>query len=276
MEFGALGQTLGCGQCFRWEEKPDGAWEGVAGGRFLRITEENFPRLGEDPFWADYFDLGRDYGAIRAEFRRRDPALARAVRYAPDIRILNQDPWEALCSFILSQCNNIRRIRGMVARLCAAYGRPARGGGAAFPAPEALAAARERDLRALGCGFRAPYVRDAAERAAEGRLDFEELRRMPLPEARARLTAIRGVGPKVADCALLYGLHRLDAFPADVWIRRTMRALFPGKSPAWFGPYAGVAQQYLYHYGRNHPELFRGEKAGPSAAPVPARAAGKA
>ena len=265
MDFATLGQTLACGQCFRWRKTPDGAWEGVAGGRFLRLTEKSFPRLPEDPFWARYFDLGRDYGVIRARFCRMDPALARAVRYAPDIRILNQDPWEALCSFILSQCNNIRRIRGMVARLCAAYGEPARGGGHAFPAPRALAAAGEGDLRALGCGFRAPYVREAARRVACGELDFALLRRLPLPQARARLTALPGVGPKVADCALLYGLHRLDAFPADVWMKRAMRTLFPGRDPAWFGPYAGVAQQYVFHYSRNHPELFRRENAGAGA-----------
>ncbi len=257
VNFETLQQTLDCGQCFRWEHRPDGSWEGVAGGRFLRLTKENFPRLPGDPFWSRYFDLGTDYDEIRKGFCRLDPVLADAVHFAPDIRILNQDPWEALCSFLLSQCNNIRRIRGIIRRLCTAFGKPARGGGRAFPSPKALAEADERDLRALGCGFRAPYVQNAAREVASGALDFSSLRRLPLSEARARLTDLRGVGPKVADCTLLYGLHRLDAFPADVWIKRAMSTLFPGKRSEWFGPYAGVAQQALFYYSRSHPEIFR-------------------
>ena len=261
MQMETLGQTLDCGQSFRWARVSDGAWEGVACGRFLRITEESLPDVLRDRFWARYFDMGLDYGKIRARFCAADPVLREAARYAPDIRILNQDPWEALCSFILSQCNNIGRIKGLVARLCGTYGEPVDEMHRAFPTAEALARAGESGLRALGCGFRAAYVFAAARCAAEGKIDWEALRRMPLDEARGRLTELPGVGPKVADCALLYGLHRLDAFPMDVWMKCAMKTLFPGKSPAEFGPYAGVAQQYLFHYSRNHPELFRKREA---------------
>lgn len=260
MNMETLAQTLDCGQCFRWNRLPDGSWDGMACGRHLRITEKNLPAVLNDGFWAGYFDMGLDYGGIRKRFCTMDPALARAARYAPEMRILNQDPWEALCSFILSQCNNIKRIKGMVSRLCAEFGRPVEEGRRAFPAAETLAAAREEELRALGCGFRAAYVLDAARKVASGEINLEKVRRMPLEDARAKLAGIRGVGPKVADCALLYGLHRLDAFPMDVWMKRVMQTLFPGKKPAWFGPYAGIAQQYLFHYGRNHPELFRGKR----------------
>ncbi len=256
MDMDTFTQTLDCGQCFRWNRRADGSWEGVAGRRYAHITEENFSRFLTDGFWAEYFDADFDYAGLRAEFSRLDPVLAEAVRYAPDIRILNQDPWEALCSFILSQCNNIKRIKGLVARLCAAFGEPIGGGRHAFPSPEALADAPEAGLRAVGCGYRAPYVSDAARKTASGAVDLKEVRRLPLCEARARLMGIEGVGPKVADCTLLYGLHRLDAFPMDVWMKRIMSALFPGRRAAWFGPHAGVAQQYLFHYGRNHPELF--------------------
>lgn len=259
MNFETLAQTLDCGQCFRWSRLPDGSWEGVAGGRYVRLAGESLSRTLRDPFWARYFDLDRDYAGIRAQLSGLDPALAEAARFAPEIRILNQEPWEALCSFILSQCNNIGRIRGLVERLCTAYGQPVEGTRRrSFPQPESLARAGEGGLRALGCGFRAPYVLDAARQVASGTLDLGAAARLPLPEAQARLTGVAGVGPKVASCALLYGMHRMDAFPMDVWMKRVMGTLFPGRGPEWFGPYAGVAQQYLFHYGRHHPELFRG------------------
>ena len=257
-----LGQTLDCGQSFRWARTADGAWEGVARGRFLRITEENLPGVLRDAFWAEYFDMRLDYGAVRAKLCAGNPALAEAARYAPDIRILNQDPWEALCSFVLSQCNNIGRIKGLVARLCRACGEPVDDAHRAFPTPEALAQAGESGLRALGCGFRAHYLAEIARRAENGEIDWQLLRRLPLGEARAKLAGLPGFGPKVADFTLLYGLHRLDAFPMDVWMKRAMKTLFPGKEPSDFGPYAGVAQQYLFHYSRNHPDLFRVRKAG--------------
>lgn len=257
MRFEALAPTLFCGQCFRWRELPDGSFEGMAGAEYARITPQNLPELLRDGFWARYFDTELDYDSLRETFAAMDPVLAEAVRFAPEIRVLNQDPWEALCTFILSQCNNIGRIRGMVERLCASYGAGARGGLHAFPGPERLAGAREEDLRALGFGYRAPYVLDAARRVLSGRIDFGRLRVLPLKEARAELTQTEGVGPKVADCALLYGLHRLEAFPLDVWMKRAMRGLFPGRDPSWFGPYAGIAQQYVFHYSRCHPELFR-------------------
>ena len=262
MKLETLGQTLDCGQSFRWSLTADGAWEGVARGRFLRITGETLPRVLRDPFWADYFDMGLDYAAVRAGFCAMDPVLAAAARYAPDIHILNQDPWEALCSFVLSQCNNIARIKGLVGRLCGAFGEPLDGTHRAFPTPEALARAGESGLRALGCGFRAAYLAEISRLAADGAVDWQALRRQPLGEARADLTKLPGVGPKVADCTLLYGLHRLDAFPMDVWMKRAMGTLLPGKQPSDFGPYAGIAQQYLFHYSRNHPELFRTQKAG--------------
>ena len=253
----SLSQTLECGQCFRWERKEDGSYSGVAGGRRLRISEQSLPEALKDPFWAHYFDMERDYGAIRGHLCGKDPVLAEAAAYAPGIRILNQDPWETLCSFILSQANNIPRIRGIVGKLCRLCGPEIDGGFRAFPSAEDMASLSEADLRAAGCGFRAGYVLDAARRTASGELDFSRLRGMPLEEAREKLTAVSGVGPKVADCTLLYGLHRLDAFPMDVWMKRAMKRLFPGKTPAFFGSYAGVAQQYIFHYSRNHPDLFK-------------------
>jgi N-glycosylase/DNA lyase len=255
MNLESLGQTLDCGQCFRWERLPDGSWSGCAGNRCVHITRENLNTVLSDAFWAHYFDMELDYDAIRRQFSAQDPVLAEAVCYAPDIRILNQDPWEALCSFLLSQCNNIKRIKSLVSRLCRSYGEPAEGC-ASFPEPETLARLSEQDLRALGCGYRAGI--SLAPRANWQRASWilKRLGRLPLEQARRELMALEGVGPKVADCVLLYGLHRLEAFPMDVWMKRAMKVLFPGKKPEDFGKYAGIAQQYIFHYSRNHPELF--------------------
>lgn len=251
-----LAATLTCGQCFRWREGEDGSFSGVAFGRTLTVSEESAGQAAEDPLWRSYFDLDLDYGAIRRELSALSPELETAASFAPGIRILRQDPWEALCSFILSQNNNIPRIIGIVDRLCENFGEPLPEGGFSFPEPERLAGLSVEDLAPLRCGFRARYVLDAARRVAGGELPLDEVAVLPLPEAREALRTIDGVGPKVAECALLYGMHRLDAFPLDVWMRRAMQTLFPGKSPDFFGPFAGIAQQYVFHYSRLHPELF--------------------
>lgn len=253
----SLAQTLECGQCFRWERQEDGSYAGIAGGRWLRVSEDSLADVLRDKFWAHYFDMELDYDAVRRSLSRMDPVLAEAACYAPGIRILNQDPWETLCSFILSQANNIPRIRGLVRRICLLCGPAIGGGHRGFPSAAAVSGLSEKDLRAAGCGFRAAYVLDAARKTASGEIDFACLREMPLEQAREKLTSVAGVGPKVADCTLLYGLHRLEAFPMDVWMKRAMKSLFPGRTPADFGRYAGVAQQYIFHYSRNHPELFR-------------------
>lgn len=251
-----LAATLTCGQCFRWRQREDGSFSGVAFGRPLTISEKTAQQAAADPLWRSYFDFDLDYGAIRRELSALSPELKTASSFAPGIRILRQDPWEALCSFILSQNNNIPRIMGIVDRLCEGFGEPLPEGGFSFPGPERLAGLSVEDLAPLRCGFRAKYVLDAARRVAGGELPLSEIAALPLPEARQALQQIQGVGPKVAECALLYGMHRLDAFPLDVWMHRAMDTLFPGKSPEFFGPWAGIAQQYIFHYSRCHPELF--------------------
>lgn len=260
MECFDLPQTLECGQCFRWNRGPDGSYTGVASGRVLNISGENFSEVIRDPFWKHYFDFELDYEKIRLQLAESDPVLARAAEFAPGMHILNQNPWEALCSFIISQNNNIPRIKGIVARLCDAFGAEIGEGAHDFPTADRLAALSEDDLSVVRCGFRARYLLDAAKKVAGGEVDLEQVRRLPLDEARAKLMTIVGVGPKVADCALLYGLHRLDAFPMDVWMKRAMRMLFPGKKPESFGQYAGIAQQYIFHYSRMNPGLFSEEE----------------
>ena len=261
-----LAQTLSCGQCFRWSEQSDGSFLGVVREKCARVYTENDRLIvdgaqeAERELWFRYFDLGLDYGAVRRELSAIHPTLAEAARYAPGIRILDQEPFEALISFIISQNNNIKRITGIVERLCEHFGEPIGGEGTrsvySFPTAERLAALQPDDLAPIRAGFRHRYIIDAAQKVADGTIDLEAIRSTPYDEARAELMKIRGVGVKVADCVLLYGLHRLDGFPLDVWMKRAMAVLFPGLSPSDFGQYAGIAQQYIFHYARMHPELF--------------------
>ena len=145
----------------------------------------------------------------------------------------------------------------MIARLCETLGEPLTGGtDFDFPTPEKLAGCSPEDLTPIRAGFRTRYLLDAAQRVAGGDVDLAACQTLPLPEARQMLQQIRGVGPKVAECVLLYGCHRLQAFPLDVWMLRAMEAWFPGQTAADFGPYAGVAQQLIFHYSRMHPDCF--------------------
>lgn len=260
-----LPQTLDCGQAFRWRRSPadPDAWEGVAYGRFLtlrRTRDELELSCSQEEFdavWRGYFDLDTDYEAIHKALSQMSPVLREAVEYAPGIRILRQEPWEALCSFVLSQNNNIPRIKGIVRRFCQLFGTPVPGTDLpAFPSAEAVAALTLEELEPLHAGYRAPYVLDAARAVVECRVDLERIAREPAGYGREELRKIRGIGPKVAECALLYGFHKTECFPLDVWMKRAMAMLLPGIRPKDFGAQAGVAQQYIFHYSRMHPELF--------------------
>lgn len=258
-----LAQTLDCGQSFRWRGNPDGSFSGVAFGRSVRVRLENdnlyIENASEEDalLWRGYFDLDLDYAAVRRELSELHPVLCEAAGYAGGIRILCQEPYEALCTFIISQNNNIKRIKGIVERLCEGFGAPLPGGAHAFPTAQAMASLTPDDLAPLRAGFRARYLVDAAQKVADGTVNLEACRTLDYAQARAELMKITGVGVKVADCALLFGMHRIEAFPVDVWMRRALNMLFPGMTPTDFGPYAGIAQQYIFHYSRMHPELFR-------------------
>ena len=257
-----LRETLDCGQCFRWSEQSDGSFCGIVRGRFAQVRMDGNSLIldgaeeSDRMMWRDYFDLDLDYGKVKRELSALHPVLAQAARFAPGIRILNQEPFEALISFIISQNNNIKRIAGIVDRLCENFGQEIKAGRFAFPTAERLASLSLDDLAPIRAGFRHRYIIDAAQKVADGTVDLESLRYLPYDEARAELMKITGVGVKVADCVLLYGLHRLDGFPLDVWMKRAMAALFPDLTPKDFGQYAGIAQQYIFHYSRMHPELF--------------------
>lgn len=257
-----LSQTLDCGQSFRWVEREDGGFDGVAFGRSVTVgldgTDLYIENADESDreLWHSYFDLGLDYGKIREEISAIHPILADAAKYAPGIRILRQEPYEALCTFIISQNNNIKRIKGIVQRLCEQFGDRLPDGTYAFPDAEKMASLTADDLAPLRAGFRNRYLVDAARKVADGDVDLEKCRSCDYDEARRELMQITGVGVKVADCALLFGLHRIEAFPLDVWMKRAMATLFPGMTPGDFGQYAGIAQQYIFHYSRMNPKLF--------------------
>ena len=198
-----------------------------------------------------------DYPALLARYQAGNRRLAACVAENPGIRVLRQPFFETLCTFILSQNNNIPRIRGLVERLCALCGSPLENGQHAFPTPEQLAACTEEQLATLRAGWRAGYLADAAQKVLGPLPGPETLTALPLADAQAALMTIHGVGPKVADCTLLYGLGRWDAFPLDVWMKRAMAQLFPRGIPVCCRGTQGIAQQFIFAYARAH--LPKGE-----------------
>ena len=252
-----LKKTFECGQCFRWEADAQGVWHGVTFGKALEIWEENGRVLcdaaAEDiPFWRSYFDLGVDYAEMSLPFTEPD-YLRSCADFGRGIRILRQEPWEALISFIISQCNNIPRIKKIISTLCSHFGEALPCGMFSFPAPGKLACLDLSELAPLRCGYRADYILNASRAAAEGELNFEALSQMPSAEAFAQVRRMRGIGDKVANCFMLYGLHRMDRFPIDVWMKRALERHFPENyDPTVLGPYAGLAQQYIFYYARSN------------------------
>jgi N-glycosylase/DNA lyase len=258
-----LSQTLDCGQSFRWVEQQDGSFKGIAFKKSVTVrldgTKLFIDNASEDDFnniWKSYFDLELDYGAIRERISAIHPVLNEAAKYAPGIRILQQEPYETLCTFIISQNNNIKRIKGIVQRLCECFGEEIAEGEFAFPTAEKMASLSADDLAPLRAGFRNRYLIDAAQRVASGEVDLESCKALEYEQARKELMKITGVGTKVADCTLLFGMHRIEAFPIDVWMKRAMEKLFPNMTGKDFGEYAGIAQQYIFHYSRMHPDFF--------------------
>jgi N-glycosylase/DNA lyase len=304
-----LAATLDSGQAFRWQPGND-SWVGVIGQRWVRLTQrrdgiraETTGPVADWQWLRDYLQTETDLAVVLKTFPD-DAPLRDAVAACRGLRVLRQDPWECLASFILSSTKQIVQIRQIVALLCERFGEPIaqpaatppmnlvaadvsplhliksnvradsrrllRFGGSglnenhlshSFPTAERLANATEAELRACKMGFRAPHLLAAARQIADGKLDLERLRHLPLAEARGELTVLRGVGGKIADCVLLFAYGFDGAFPVDVWVERALRELyFPrrrvsGKrlrhfAATHFGPHAGYAQEYLFHYMR--------------------------
>jgi N-glycosylase/DNA lyase len=255
-----LQRTFECGQCFRWNSDGTGAYVGVAKGKAARIRRDGgsvFITGTPDDFravWRVYFDLDRNYESIRSALCV-DDYMKRCAQYGAGIRILKQDKWESLCTFIVSQCNNIPRIKQIVERFSRLFGEPVTLDGHTyytFPTAERTALLSEKDLEPLRCGYRAPYILGAARAVAGGRLDLEALAAGEPDHAIDALKTLDGVGDKVARCVALFGLHILDAFPVDTWIKKAVTENYGDTfDPAVFSPYAGIAQQYMFHYARS-------------------------
>lgn len=257
----SLPQTLDCGQAFRWEKGENNKWHGVVKGTPLTVYETSegivFENTAEEQFraiWKDYFDFDTDYKKIRESFSG-DLYLSKAMDFCGGIRLLKQEPWEALCSFIISQNNNIPRIKGIISRLCETFGDDLGNGDFSFPAAERLENMTPEELAPLRAGFRAKYIVDAAKKVVSGEVPLYSLPQLPLEEGLNSLIKITGVGPKVASCALLYGCGKKDAFPIDVWVKKILSELYPDGFPFEDSPYKGVAQQYLFHYRRFSPDF---------------------
>jgi len=280
-----------CGQCFRWNRLDDGSYVGVANGERVRVKHKTpvtqkaratlFTKEGQNPcgskiiiegtndieFWENYFDLGFDYEGVKAGFCGDDEVLARCAEYGYGIRILRQDLFEVIISFIISANNNIPRIKKIVESLCELCG-----DGVAFPTAEMIVEAGLEKLGTIGAGYRARYIYGAAKmwlnwsanpvgaatcRPLSGDIACGRQVAAPTSEIRKELLQIPGVGPKVADCVLLFGLRRFDVFPADVWIQRILDECYgvpSGEIAAFaesrFGEFRGLAQQYLFYYFR--------------------------
>lgn len=248
----SLDDTLDCGQAFRWKKIPTD-FQCTYTGKFLN-TPLTISQTGEKQFifhdtteedflniWYDYFDFGTDYGELKRTFSE-DETLKKACSYAGGIRLLKQDSWECLISFIISQNNNIPRIKGIIERLCNHYD-------GIFPTAEMLSGETPETLDYLRSGFRSKYIYDAVQKVSDGNINLKEISSMPLDTARQELRKIKGVGAKVSECVLLFGMYRTEAFPVDVWIKRVLETYYPDGFPEF--QHKGIAQQYLFHYVRN-------------------------
>ena len=263
-----LEQTFMCGQCFRWNKTTENTYAGVAFGKVLKISlkDQNFILHSCSPedyynVWEKYFDLTRNYGEIKKSLAT-SKVMENAISAGSGIRILRQDIWETVLSFILSASNNIPRIKKIITSLCENFGDPLSDGLYSFPTPEKLRGITPEDLAPIRAGFRAKYIVDAVSKITSGKVDIDELYKMDTATARKELIKISGIGNKVADCILLFALGRMEVFPVDVWINNTMCKLYPERctsladvrsaGPEIFGEYCGIAQQYLFYYAREN------------------------
>ena len=263
--------TFMCGQCFRWDEEDDGfvgiVKEKVIFVKLLGNGDIEIHNTNEKEFyeiWQDYFDFNTDYEKIKNTLYI-DEHLKKAIDFGYGIRILNQDVFECLISFIISTQNSIPRIKKIISVMSNLFGEEITYNGKkyfSFPTPKKLAGLTEEDLAPLKAGYRAKYIIDAAKKVYNGEVDIYSLFEQDTKKAREELLKIKGVGPKVADCILLFSLKKHDAFPIDVWIGRIMRSLYLTENATMkeileyseqnFSGYAGFAQQYLFYYAREN------------------------
>ena len=264
-----------CGQCFRWNENEDGSYTGVINKGVLNVEKQSEKIIFTGMLDKDikevvrfYFDLDKNYEEIKMQLSNIDKYLKTSVEYGKGIRILNQDLWETIISFIISANNNIPRIKGIIERISKKYGTEIEWNGEkyyTFPTPKQLGKATVEDLRSLGTGFRDVRIYETTRKVLNGEFDLYEIEKADTLTAREELLTLSGVGPKVADCILLFStLKRFDVFPIDVWVRRVMNELYIKNedenkvskkeimkiAEQKFGILEGLAQQYLFYWKR--------------------------
>ncbi len=254
-----LAQIMDSGQCFRMNQVKPEVYDIYASDRYVRIRKDSEGYMLDcdqsafDRFWKNYFDLETDYASYIQAIDPEDTYLSAAAAYGSGIRILRQDLWEMIITFLISQQNNIVRIRGCIQRLCEHYGALCTDSSGsvyrAFPTPEALAGAGEDALRTLRLGYRSKYIDKTAKAVTSGVFDMAAVSRLPYKEARQALIGLCGVGEKVADCICLFGLHHMEAFPVDTHIRKVLSKQYNGSFKAdRYQGFQGLIQQYIFYY----------------------------
>lgn len=267
-----LDHIFDSGQCFRWCKEGDGSYTGVAHKKIInvnyinhRIILSNTTLKDYREIWKNYFDLDRDYGKIKKELSEKDPILAQAISFGKGMRILNQDKWETTISFIISQNNNIPRIKKCIESICQSFGEylgEYRGKDHyAFPDPEVIAGLSLSDLDICRLGYRAKYILETAKAIYKDRgAALNQLGEAEMGQAQAYLQSLCGVGPKVANCIMLFSMGKSESFPIDVWVKRVMNRVYSidendsaamlAYASEHFSRYGGIAQQYLFYYIR--------------------------
>lgn len=263
--------TFECGQCFRWIRQEDGSYTGVVKGKVINVSIiddvlvlKNTNLQDFKSIWFDYFDLGRDYGQIK-EAVMKDDNMEKAIAFGWGIRLLKQDLWETLISFIISANNRIPRIMKTVEVIAREFGDELVMDGNkfySFPEVDKLAQSTIKELEVCKGGFRCKYILNSSHMVSTGQINLQRIPQMDTNSAREELMKFPGVGPKVADCVLLYSGTKYDVFPTDVWVRRVMEELYFNKeanfseiqkfASSYFGELAGFAQQYLFYYAREN------------------------
>lgn len=256
-----ISQIFDCGQCFRFNENPDGSWSGIAYAKYITLSQTGdtltIAGITKDEFenkFRRFLCLDCGYEEIREDIAGRfagDKTMSEAMKFGDGIRILRQEPWECVCSFIISQNNNIPRIKKIIEEISRKFGEEIGEGRYAFPTARALREVGEEEIFRCRTGFRAKYIYDAACKVESGECDLRAIDKMTTAQAIEYLEKIKGIGLKVASCALLFGFDKTDAFPVDVWMKRIIDEYYGGNLDVpSLGKYAGIAQQYLFYYIR--------------------------
>ena len=258
-----LNKIAESGQCFRWQKTEENTWQIITGKELLYIKEIqkglfdfDCTEIAYENIWMNYFDMQQNYSEIRSMIsQKKDSFLYKAAEYGKGIRILRQDPWEMLISFIISQRKSIPAIKTAIDKLCEMAGDPITGRDTrmvyTFPTPNQMAALTKDQVAACGLGYRTAYICAAARRVANAEIDLKLIDQLADNALLDKLSEFCGVGVKVANCTMLFGFHRLDSFPKDVWINRVLEHEYAAGYPyEKYYPYNGVMQQYMFLYYR--------------------------